>query len=102
MKYRTPRRLIPDGGVLPLQETWESLAARRVARENPVQLVSAHVAVKYFGENVAEIGGQRQVASFVEVVVSQAGPFTVDLAALDSAADGEGPGPGSTYRAWPP
>ena len=41
----------------------------------------------HFAEHLAEIRGDRQVAAFVELLVVEAGPAAVDLAALHVAAE---------------
>ena len=42
-----------------------------------------------FGEHVAKIGRQCQIASFIQLLRCEAGPLAVDLAAVDGAAQRE-------------
>ena len=50
-------------------------------------VVGAEVAHHDFAEDVAEVGGDREVAALVAVLGLQPRPLAVDLAALDAAAD---------------
>ncbi len=45
--------------------------------------------VQDFADHRAEVRGEREVASFVELMIVQAGPFAVNLAALYIAAHEE-------------
>src|SRR5438094_8457483 len=49
----------------------------------------AQVTGDQLSQDVAEIGGQCQVAAFVELFLFQAGPSAVNLAAFDAAPDYE-------------
>ena len=62
---------------------------RLVAREHSLERWVAHVARYQFAQHVAEIGGQRQVAAFVELLALEARPLAVDFAALHAAAHHE-------------
>src|SRR5262249_41824994 len=57
-----------------------------ISREDLVELGRAQMGLGYFREDVAEIGGQCQIAALVELIDLQARPFAVDPAAADGAA----------------
>src|SRR5260370_40877591 len=59
------------------------------AGENGLQIFHADVLGENFSDDGAEVRGKREVAAFVELVIVQAGPFAVDLAALHVAAHDE-------------
>jgi len=50
---------------LPLQEILEFLTARRAIRKNLAEILSAHVPIEHFGENIASerLPGQRRLAA---------------------------------------
>src|ERR1035437_408029 len=60
-----------------------------VPREDGLQRRVAQVARNQFVQDVAEVGGQRQVAALVELLFFEAGPEAIDPAAFDSAAHHE-------------
>ena len=49
----------------------------------------AKVAAYKLAENIAEVGGEGEIAALVELLFLQAGPLAVDLAAFDAAAHDE-------------
>src|SRR5712692_9229345 len=57
--------------------------------EYSVELFHADVLSENFAEHGAEIRREREVAAFVELVIVQAGPLAVNLAALHAAAHDE-------------
>src|SRR5208283_4677022 len=60
---------------------------RLVAGEHGAEVPLAQMARYQFAQNVAEVGGQSEVAAFVELVFRQARPFAVDFAAAHGAAE---------------
>src|SRR5579872_2775315 len=59
----------------------------RVAREDGPRIGDAEMPHDDFAEHVAEVGRDREVASFVSMLDGEAGPAAVDLPAAHAAAD---------------
>src|SRR6266436_3125170 len=59
------------------------------AGEDVLEVGDADVFAQNFPEDGAEVRGEREVAAFIELVIVQAGPFAVNLAALYVAAHEE-------------
>src|ERR1017187_8578200 len=59
----------------------------------------AEMLLAQFGEDVAVVGGQHQIASFEKLFVGEAGPFAVNLAAADRAAEHQETGSMTMVRA---
>src|ERR1700722_12193348 len=59
------------------------------ARENCVQTSVAQMAADKFSEDRAEIGGEREVAAFVQLARTEARPFAINFSALYRAAHHE-------------
>ena len=59
------------------------------AGEDEFEVVGADGFGDNFAEDLAEVGGDGEVAAFVELLVVQAGPAAVDFAAFDLAAEDE-------------
>src|SRR5262249_25290623 len=57
----------------------------RVAREHGAEVREAEVARQQLGEQVAEVGGEREVAALVEAIGREPGPAAVDSAAAHGA-----------------
>src|SRR5260221_11531818 len=62
----------------------------RVTGEDRAQVLGSEPAGENLAEQIAEVGGQGQVAPLVELAGSEAGPAAVDLSALHGAAEDEG------------
>ncbi len=60
-----------------------------VTRKDFCQVFIAHVAGDGFSDDLAEVGGQRQVAAFVELRLIEARPASVDPAAFYRATKNE-------------
>src|SRR6478736_5067926 len=59
------------------------------SREYSCQTVISHVADDGFSDDLAEVGGESQVATFVKLRLTEAGPAAINLAALQSASQDE-------------
>src|ERR1700730_17273444 len=59
------------------------------ARENCVQTSVAQMAADKFSEDRTEIGGEREVAAFVQLARTEAWPFAVHFSAFHRAAHHE-------------
>ena len=90
------RHLIPglNGEVrsncgLRFDEVGEGSRVRVEIGEDGGEIGDAVVADEDFAEDGAEVGGEGEVAAFVELVIGEAGPAAVDVAAFDVAAHDE-------------
>ena len=57
------------------------------AGEDDFEVSGAESLADHFAEDLAEVGGEGQIAAFVELVVVEAGPAAIDLAAFHVAAE---------------
>src|SRR5436853_2173340 len=70
----------------------QPLEVRRVrgeARKDRAEIGCAHMPRGDFGEHVAEVRRQLQVAAFIQLFARQSRPLAIDFAALDRAAERE-------------
>src|SRR5689334_22539901 len=55
--------------------------------EDILQVLVSQVTVHGFTEHGAEVGGQREIASFIELRLFQPGPASIDFSAFNRTAD---------------
>src|ERR1051325_2475590 len=90
-RFETPQSLrpAPVPAILAADEASEVRRIYGETREDRIHSRRAQVARRDLAEDVAEIGGQGQVAAFIQLAGVEAGPFAIDLAAFDVAAKRE-------------
>src|SRR5207247_10285953 len=72
------------------QDAGEASPRRRVAGEDGGQVRRRQVARQDLAEEVAEVGGEGEVAPVVELAGAEPGPASADTAALDRPPEHEG------------
>src|SRR6266849_5772649 len=79
----------PPHSKLRADQAWKFAGVVVEAGENGLEVGNADVFGQDFADHRAKVRCQREVASFVELMIVQAGPFAVNLAALYIAAHEE-------------
>src|SRR5690349_3034254 len=69
------------------EQSWKAGGVDGVAGENGARVADAKVPNDDLAKHVAEVGGDREVASFVALLNRQPRPLAVDASTGDAAAD---------------
>src|SRR4029450_3425192 len=71
------------------EKSSEVIPVQVVTGKNGSRILQHEMLHQQFRENVSEVGCQRQVSTFIELVLGESGPFAVDLPAFNRTSKNE-------------